>query len=94
LTTLPATLTPNTSPSPWSKAISIGARESMHPRIAANGYCPDAVAATLADQSRGFIALATKRRFPSWRRSIAAAGVIAACDWLVWTSGGFLTGVV
>jgi hypothetical protein len=36
-TTFPATRTPKTSPRPWSKTISTGARESMHASTAANG---------------------------------------------------------
>ena len=72
----------------------MGARESMHPRTAANGYCPDAVATTFADQSRCFVAFATKRRLPSSSRSIAAAGVIAAWDSFVSTSGFSFPGVV
>src|SRR2546425_1261486 len=51
-TTLPPTRTAKTSPIPWSKTISTGARESMHPSTATKGNWPAAVATTLADQSR------------------------------------------
>ena len=54
----------------------MGTRESMHPRTAAKGDCPDAVATTFADQSRGFRAFAANRRFPFLSRSNAAAGVV------------------
>ena len=43
-TMLPATLAEKMSPIPWSKTISMGTRESMHPSTTANGYCAAAVA--------------------------------------------------
>ena len=36
---LPATRMTNRSPSPWSKTISAGTRESEQPRMMANGSC-------------------------------------------------------
>ena len=73
------------SPMPWSRTISPGARESMQETTAAKGYWPDAVAITLALQSRGLRCPETNRALPSLRRASAVAGVIAACDSFVWT---------
>src|SRR6266404_6324753 len=86
-TTLPPTRTAKTSPIPWSKTISTGARESMQPSTATKGNWPAAVATTLADQSRRRVAFATKRALPAFSRSSACDGVIAACDARVCTSG-------
>mmetsp|Transcript_4080 Transcript_4080/g.10210 ORF Transcript_4080/g.10210 Transcript_4080/m.10210 type:complete len:211 (+) Transcript_4080:686-1318(+) len=36
---LPAMRHTNTSPKPWSNRISVGTRESAHPRMAAMGFC-------------------------------------------------------
>src|SRR5437016_4592577 len=62
----------------------------MHARIAANGYCPPAVAETFACQSRVLMFFSTKRAFPFFSLSRAEAGVIAACDSFVWTAGAFV----
>src|SRR2546427_6098043 len=86
-TTLPPKRTAKTSPIPWSKTISTGARESMQPSTATKGNWPAAVATTLADQSRRRVAFAAKRALPAFRRSSACDGVIAACDARVCTSG-------
>ena len=47
-TMLPATRMTNRSPSPWSKTISAGTRESEQPRIMANGSWPAATSARRA----------------------------------------------
>src|SRR3982074_3636637 len=86
---LPATRITKRSPSPWSKTISTGTRESEHPRMAANGSCP----AVSSARRRGLMrdselrVSSTKRRLPSRRRCRASrAGIIVlgldrVADW-------------
>src|SRR4051812_30246132 len=78
---LPATRITNRSPSPWSKTISAGTRESEQPRMIANGCCPAATSERLlpVSPSPERLRSETKRLFPSRRRARASvADTIAA----------------
>src|SRR5882757_9881697 len=80
-TMLPATRNTNRSPSPWSKMISTGTRESEHPRIVANGSWPPVSSARrrglMTDSELRFSS--TKRRLPARRRCKASrAGIIGS----------------
>src|SRR5262245_51515725 len=72
--TLPATRMTKRSPKPWSKTNSMGTRESLQPRIVANGFCP--VVSLLRQSLLAWPWMdspATKRLLPSSNRCRASA---------------------
>src|SRR5262245_49944088 len=88
-TTFPATLMLKKSPIDWSKTASAGIRESMQLKTAAKGYWPAADALTFAGRFFWTVVPARKRALPCFRVSTALAGVMAACDSLVWMTEAF-----
>ena len=65
----PAFRITNRSPRPWSKSTSAATRESLQPRMAADGFCPSASSARRSASCRGCCGRSsTKRALPSAQR--------------------------
>ena len=73
------------SPMPWSRMISLGARESMHDTTAANGYWPVDCGDDLGGPVAGLGLSRDEPRVAFLQTLQRFEGDIEVCDSFVWT---------